>query len=363
MRKEEVFKMIDNFSVLTEYVIPRKILMKMLEVYQNLGRTDIYIDNLKDSADLIRKNTLETDTYFYLEFLRNENLLADVSDARLRLLITKDSTPKNQSERMVTNTKAVLELIRLEAAKSKFNSSDILMYLNKILGPNKVKFDMSNYYQKTNTRSSLSLRLAFDRVVEKYYYNLDKKTFEPIMLSLIAFLELRMIKPYKYSGNFDVNKLAAYLMLYYTMFNIKVRSYEITSFYEQIFENLATIEDEIKKATLNYPERFFNLTDFTELVLNLVNESYAELKKITRNYQLEEDVSKSNNIERTIFLMDKQFTKEDIRKSHPYVSDSTIMRVLTKLKNENIIKPLSKGRSAVWIRIIDDNDPRRLFQS
>ena len=59
--------------------------------------------------------------------------------------------------------------------------------------------------------------------------------------------------------------------------------------------------------------------------------------------------------------MNKMFTKEDVRKEHPYVSDTTIMRVFTKLKNEQVIMPLSKGRNAVWILTIDENDPRRIF--
>ena len=40
--------MIDNFSVLKEYVIPRNVLLKLLDTYQNLGRTDIYLEKLGD---------------------------------------------------------------------------------------------------------------------------------------------------------------------------------------------------------------------------------------------------------------------------------------------------------------------------
>lgn len=359
--------MIDNFEILDDYVIPKNVFLDMLNVYQNLGRADIYLEELGESANLIKKSTLEEDTFYFCEFLRNQDKLNDVTENRIRLLITKDSHPKNNFEKIITNTKKVLENIREISTIESFNSSDILMYLNQILGNNKVKFDMSFLKEKRvkGTKTNISLRLAFDKIIEKYFYCLKKHQFEPVMLSIITFLELRMIKPYRMndSNDFtDVNLLASYLCLYYMMFHCQVKSYEITSFFEQLFLNNATLEDEIKKATMNYGESYFKLNDITLLFLKMINESFNDLKKICRNYQLEEEVSKSGNIENTIYRMDKQFTKEDVRKIHPYVSDSTIMRVFTKLKNENIIKPLSKGRNAIWIRIIDDDDPRRLFR-
>ena len=48
--------------------------------------------------------------------------------------------------------------------------------------------------------------------------------------------------------------------------------------------------------------------------------------------------------------MQSIFTKEDIRKEYPYVSESTINRALSTLRDQGYIKPLGKGRSAKWTK-------------
>jgi len=53
--------------------------------------------------------------------------------------------------------------------------------------------------------------------------------------------------------------------------------------------------------------------------------------------------------------LDEIFTKEDLRKRHPNVSDATIDRTLKRLKLEDKIRPLGKGRSSKWQRIISGN--------
>ena len=82
------------------------------------------------------------------------------------------------------------------------------------------------------------------------------------------------------------------------------------------------------------------------------------IKKLTQ----QERAFKSDVIEVTILQkIPVYFTKDDIRRSHPNASDSTINRILFKRRDEQIIMPLGKGRSARWMKIISENDPRLIF--
>ena len=47
-------------------------------------------------------------------------------------------------------------------------------------------------------------------ILDKYTAVLNTKSFEPIMLSLMVFLEIRMIKPYRLitDDGVDINKIA-----------------------------------------------------------------------------------------------------------------------------------------------------------
>ena len=260
--------------------------------------------------------------------------------------------------------KKVISLIKNQASGEKFNSSDILMYLNMIFN-NKVKFDMTQIKERGLTKANerKSSRLAFDHVLDKYVSVLNSKSFEPIMLSLMVFLELRMIKPYRLINEeeVDINKIASFLVLYYLFEANGVHSYHISSFFMQMVENIEEIDKAVAIATFNYYESYFKLNDFTILFLDLIDESYTELINIVNEAEYLDDASKAYIIEKAIFKMDKMFTKEDVRKLNPYVSDTTIMRVFIKLKNEGVIMPLSKGRNAVWILTIDEHDPRRIF--
>ena len=74
--------MIDNFSVLKEYVIPRNVLMKLLHTYQNLGRTDIYLEKLGDKKDVITRNSFEKDCYYLIELLKYCNVNIDITEIK-----------------------------------------------------------------------------------------------------------------------------------------------------------------------------------------------------------------------------------------------------------------------------------------
>ena len=82
-------------------------------------------------------------------------------------------------------------------------------------------------------------------------------------------------------------------------------------------------------------------------------EVYERIEKLLRDYTFDTSLNKGDDVENTILKLEGIFTKEHIRKRHPFVSDSTIDRTLKKLRDENVIKPLSTGRSAKWIKIAE----------
>ena len=117
--------MIDNFSVLKDYVIPRNVLLKLLEAYQDLGRSDIYLSKLGEVEVQIKKSTLENNTFYFIELLKKQGFVLDITENRLRLLITKNSDPKNNTEKIVFGIKKVIEMITEEAKVNKSYSSTL----------------------------------------------------------------------------------------------------------------------------------------------------------------------------------------------------------------------------------------------
>lgn len=339
-----------NFEILKQYIIPSDVLSKMLKIYQLIGKGDIYKDTLIKKEEALHKKCIEVDVYFLSSFL-NLNL----SDNRMRLIITKDSSPRTKEEKILSNLKTVIIRIRENAKQFTFNGSDILNYLNIIFGNGTHKFNnnFSNCNPSVSVRNQkkpISNRLLFEKTLEAYHEYSKKETFENLHLSMVAYLEMSQIKPFN-----DHNDFATYLALYYMLLRSNIDCFEYISFFQIFSKFKSKFLYEQDKATLNYPNGYFQLSEMMRILFEIITEGYTELKKIVKEKQYEEHSFKSDSILNTINTLPDIFTKEDIRSIHPQASESTINRVLTKLRNDGIIKPLGTGRSAKWIKI-ESND-------
>lgn len=165
-------------------------------------------------------------------------------------------------------------------------------------------------------------------------------------------MELYNIKPYK-----EHNYFAVMLMLYYVILRAEAKSFLYTSFFDQYFNIEKDINQAITSGSISYDSGSLFVTSFLKIVLSLINDSYKKIEKIAEDTKGEQRAFKSDHIEQTIlYELSTLFSKDDIKTYYPNVSDSTIMRVLTKLKEEGKIIALSKGRSAQWRRTFDKND-------
>ena len=344
----------NNFEALKQYMIPTNNLNNMLEVYKNIGQNTYLEDSLGDKINYLFEQGLEMDTFFVCN-------LAEVrlSENRLRLLITKNSHPTNNEEKRVVEIKEVLRLIRKEAPNHTFNGSDILQYLNRIFGKNSHKFTTRNFGDLTGDKKAhktQSIRLSFEKMLEEYHQHFNKNSFEKLYLSITAYLEMDLMKPYS-----DHNELACLLALYYMLFRSNINSFKYISFFELYLNVVENWESERKLSFINFPTSHLKQNGLVNILFKIIKRSYEALKEIIRTNEFDKRMFKGDGIEQTILIMPQTFTKEDIRKYHPHVSDSTINRALFKLRDDGIIMPLGKGRSARWIKLISDDDPRKIF--
>lgn len=344
----------NNFEALKQYMIPTSNLNNMLEVYKNIGQNKYLEEELGDQLNYLFEQGLERDTFF-LASLTNINL----SENRMRLLITKNSHPVNSEEKRLVEIKEVLRLIRKEAKDHTFNGSDILQYLNRIFGKNSHKFTPRNFGDLTGDKKAhktMSIRLSFEKMLEEYHLHFNKNTFEKLYLSITAYLEMDLMKPYT-----DHNDIASLLALYYMLFRTGVDSFKYISFFELYLNEKENWESEKKLSYINFPTSHLRQNGLTNILFEIIKRSYEALKDIIKTNKFDKRMFKGDGIEQTILIMPSTFSKEDIRKYHPNVSDSTINRALFKLRDENIIAPLGKGRSARWVKLISDDDPRKIF--
>ncbi len=342
----------NNFEVLKHYSIPSDVLMDMLDTYKLLGMNNEYLIKIGDKKDVLIKDTLDKDTFFVACLLGLE-----ITENRLRLLITKDSIPKNKQEEAIVGIKKVLTLITRDTTNNlPFNGSDVQDYLNIIFGKGKVSFSKDMFKGKKNIKP-ISKRLVYEKVLEEYFNFSNNRIFEPIFLSVIAFMEMTNIEPYT-----NYNEMATYLAMYYMMLYSKVEAFRYVSFFELLYKNLTKIKEEVRLGSLNYTENYLQASGLVRLMFKMIQEAYDDLDVVLKNYAFQSHAFKSDVIEETIYhKVPEFFTKDDVRRYHPDASDSTINRSLFKLRDMGVIMPLGKGRSARWMKIMKEDDPKMLF--
>ena len=336
----------NNFEILKQYIIPADVLSKMLKIYQLIGRGDVYKDNLSSKEEALKKKCVEMDVYFL-----SHHIGLDLSDTRMRLIITKDSAPRTKDEKILTNLKNVVQTIRDNAKEYTFNGSDILSYLNNIFGSGSHKF--SNNYPSVSVRNQKNMassRLIFEKTLEAYHDLIKKETFESLHLSMVAFLEMSQIKPFN-----NHNELASLLALYYMLLRSNIDCFEYVSFFQILNNYNDQFISEQNKSVINYHNGYLQLSGIMRVLFEIITDGYTELKQIVKEHNYEERAFKSDTILQTIKMLPSIFTKDEIRARHPEASESTINRVLTKMRDDGLIKPLGTGRSAKWIKV-ETND-------
>ena len=344
----------NNFDALKQYMIPSNTLNNMLDVYKSIGQNKFLIDTLGDSKYYLMEQGLEKDTFFLASII---NL--NITDNRMRLLLTKNSNPVNNEEKALVGLKEVLRTIRSDAPNHTFNGSDLLQYLNRIFGKNSHRFTTRNINEVTgiNSRAKApSIRLSYEQMLDDYHQNIVKNSYEKLHLSIIAFLETELMKPFS-----DHNELASLLALYYMLIRCNLEVFYYISFFELYTNNKNTWENQKQLSYINFPTTHLHITGIIDHLFIMIKQAYKELENIIRTNAYDKRMFKSDGIEQTVYNLPSTFSKEDIRKYHPQVSDSTINRTLFKLRDENIIVPLGKGRSARWVKVIKDDDPRSIF--
>ena len=328
-----------NFENLNHYILPSDLLILMLNTYQEVGKTDHYLDKLGDLKEINESKTILEDTFYIAHILG-----LNVTDNRIRLLLNKDVQPKNKEEEVIKNIKYTLELIKKDAPKYPLNPGELISYMNNIYGKHKFNYSTKTINTVLNKKIvRQSVRSLINECLDEFQLYVDYKKYETIILIVTLYLDIINLQPFN-----GENGLAALLALYYTLNRNNFKIFRYKSLFKGFYEHLNEIENEIKKASMNYFDGFIQSTGFSRVIFNIMLSLYQELNDEIRTYDYQNKGLKTDNVETSIYKLPEFFTKDDVRELNPGVSDATINRVLNKMRDDGIIMPLGTGRSAKW---------------
>lgn len=325
--------------------ISNETMMKLLTLYEYKGK-DYYFENiLKSSLSQIIRQTVERDT-FYLGKIMELN----ITNSRFKLLIKKDSNPKNNDEKILKNIKNVFKIVAEESDKLELTSNEFLRLAIKIYKDVKnIAYSTENVTVKVNLieeKRHESRRKKVEEMLKKYISLLDSNQYELTQLVTNFYIDFINVAPFT-----DGNEYVGILIIYLLLLKEQFKMFHYVSFFEMIYEEYNEFRSLVSKANFNWKDGFSQTGPLNNFIIDLLIAGYKKVDKLAADTKFDKNIAKTYNIENTIMKLGEVFTKDEIRAKHPYVSLSTIDRTLKRMRDENKIRPNGVGRSATWVRI------------
>lgn len=332
--------------------VPNDVFLRTTKLYYQMGKNDYYESLFSSSYQHISNNVAHQDAYSFFKMFFPKYKLPE---SRLRTLLLDSTVAKNTAEHLYKNLVYIFRQIKLKDVEPFMLSVIEINDLVKLVFHDTSKEDVKYRRFKTVSHSLLakesgSMREKLEVLLEEFE-KLNKETsFEPLILHmnlLVDFINMEV-----YTG--DYNVMIGVLVLYILM----IQNGFIVANYESFFAKLHLYKDDfdsaIRKCKFQWEEGLSEIMPLQRLFIRIFTELYFDLSERARDFEYESklEISKSDYIENTIMKLGEIFAKDEIRERHPLISDSTINRTLKRLQEENKIRPLGKGRSAKWIKLV-----------
>lgn len=339
--------------------IPNDVIVDYLDIYSSIGMNIHNFEVLSADYSVMNRQTISLDTYFFAKIFD-----LNVKETRLKSLIYKEVLPKNREEQLILNLKNAFIKIHKETNTFELFTNeifDLLLFLyNDVIHDSKLQFAKN---EKTKRDVNLlsakysSKREELELLIKEFNSVLDSKQYEVSYVILNFYIDFINIKPFV-----DKNDEIGFLLLYILLLVNGYQSYFFVSFMELINLNKDQFKTALLNSSFNWSEGFAQLLPLHRFINKISLQSYQRINEIIRDYEFDSQLNKSNNIENSINKLDDIFTKDEIRLLHPYISDSTINRTLKRMRDDDLIRPLGKGRSAKWMKMYQTEDKNKIFE-
>ncbi len=341
-------------------VMPNDIVKLYTHLYPFIGRNDTMLKTVSKDFDVLVGETIRLDTGFAIRLFG-----VDLPEARFKSLVVKDAAAKNKTERFVKNVKRAFEKIHNDTDTFELRETemrDLLRFLYHDVEPETRLRHAKTERKREKTTNLLSShhptkREALETLIDDFRHLLSKSDFEPIFLCVNFYVDFINLKPFVVH-----NDVIGLLTLYLLLLSHGVKSLHLASFFELLYKHHDKLHKHTQEASRNWEEGLANVMTLHRFILQKLLESYQGLHELLRNYTFDQETNKSDYIENTINKLDDVFSKDDIRRAHPTISDSTINRTLRRLRDEKRIRPLGKGRSAKWMKLYKSQKKSSIYE-
>ena len=122
---------------INRFIVPNDVLFTLMNVYKYIGKNEHYANVASPDMHRIVSQTIERDTFFLSKLIE-----LDITDSRLRLIITKNSEARNREEKVLYNIKEMFSIFAQNPKRQELSSVDLSNILNYIYPNQNIKFDI-----------------------------------------------------------------------------------------------------------------------------------------------------------------------------------------------------------------------------
>ena len=343
-----------TYTYLKDLALPMETVRLIGRINEYKGKQDLY----KQQAPQIL-NTLRDVAVIQSTKASNAIEGIIVTESRLQTIMSKSADPADRSEAEIAGYRDVLNLIHASAEDIPVNAN-ILLQLHKELYKfvpveggrwKNVDNEISETFPDGTRRTRFTPVPAFETpaamqaLCDSLRERRQQEDVDPLILTSLFVLDFLSIHPFN-DGNGRMARLLTLLLLYQYGFEVgRYISLEkiVESRKEDYYESL-------RLSSVRWHQNQQNPFPWINYLLSTILAAYKELEDrvglVTTGSQ-----NKNNRIRRFVEGRITPFTKADVRKACPDISEATINRVLRDLRDEGIIAPSGLGRSAKWNKV------------
>jgi hypothetical protein len=342
-------------------LINHEVFMITTNLYFEMGK-NIYYQNLFEKDMDYMKNEVASQNAqsFFKTFFADFN----IKESRFKTLLLNSTIANNKSEQLYKNLIDVFRRIHVEDVEP-FNLqvteiSDLFhLIFDNVVSPEMLKYRKIGKTKGMFNAETISVREELERYLEQVNKLEQDKTIEPIFLYLNFMVDFINMEVF----DFPYNDSLGLLIFYILMGENKFHAGDFIAFFAKLNLYKEDYYEIISRIKVQSKQGLSDLMPLMKFFVNIFNGMYLDLNQKARDYQYDHnlEINKTDYIENTIYKLPEVFSKEDIRKKHPSISDSTINRTLKRLQEDNVIRAVGKGRAAKWVRIVK-KDKKRQFE-
>lgn len=327
---------------------------KLTTIYQLRGETSSFeIDYHEELKKLIAVAKIQsTDSSNRIEGIYT-------SDARLNKIMSSKVEPRDRDEREIAGYRDVLSLIHENYRYMPVTKNTILSMHNmlfKYTGDswgghfkdinNKIiaKYADGHEEVRFNPPEAFLVPDLVEQLCMQYNFAFEKGEISPLILSAAFVFDFVSIHPFR-DGNGRMSRLLMLLTMYRSGFEVG----KYISLEKIIEDSKETYYDTLAQSSANWNENQDNYVPFIDYFLGVVVRAYRELIERIGIVHNPKQLRADKLILKTLQQQLRPLSRAELVELIPQYSQTTIQRNLKKLKEEQKISPIGKGKNIKYV--------------